>query len=69
VLELTWESGQRTEIRFQIEDVEFTVSNRLGEPATFTSKLSLTSHMFPLGEEFPDGWPLEYYGYTRSGDD
>jgi hypothetical protein len=68
ILSLKWPDGTDTQIAFRLEDVEFTVRNQRGEPTTFTSKLLTDAQLFPLGSDFPDGWPPEYFGYPTKID-
>jgi hypothetical protein len=65
LLDIVWSDGTIAPVEFEIVDVAFTVNNWDGEPTTFASKLLLSAHLFPLGREFPDGWPQEYFGYRQ----
>lgn len=68
-LEITWSDGSVKQIDFEAADVRFTAYDRHGKSAIFTSRLQLSDHLFPVGGKFPDGWPLEYFGYKEGMDD
>jgi len=64
-LNIQWALGDASLIDFAYEAVEMTVHNRLGKATTFTKKLAPSRHLFPLHSDFPDGWPVEYFGYPN----
>ena len=61
LLTVLWSDGSSVPIEFEVVEVSLTLKNLDGEPATFVSKLALSTHLFPVGGDFPDGWPLEYF--------
>lgn len=60
-LDIVWSGGVSASIEFEILDVSLTLSNLDNEPTTFVSKLVPSTHLFPRGGDFPDGWPCEYF--------
>jgi hypothetical protein len=61
LLNITWSADVTAGIEFEIVDVSDTFYNRDNEPTTFVSKLTVSTHLFTLGGDFPDGWPREYF--------
>ena len=65
-LSIAWSDDTIAQVEFDVVNKSFTFHRLDGQPGTpFTSKLTLSAHLFPLGGDFPDGWPREYFGYQQ----
>jgi hypothetical protein len=66
LLTIAWSDDVIAQIEFEVVNESFTFSRWDGKPGRpFTSKLTLSAHLFPLGGDFPDGWIREYFGYQQ----
>lgn len=61
LLNIAWSGGATASVQFEFMDVSLTLNNLDNEPTTFVSKIAVSTHLFPLGGDFPDGWPREYF--------
>jgi hypothetical protein len=66
LLSISWSDDTIAQVEFEVVNQSFTFHRLDGQPGTpFTSKLTLSAHLFPLGGDFPDGWLREYFGYQQ----